>query len=272
LNKFIIPDGDSIKNQYIKRDAQILEEKLKDFERVISTKKIEEFDKFVPYEFLCNYSFSNNKYEDVIMYYEKAEILGNVAEDTNVKYLMSLYNTFKLDKSKTIIDKFVKDYPDNVYGYQITSLYYQIINDEKNSLEYINISIDKSKNDTIKNAMLFYKARLLQYYDKLEDSIKINEEIVKKEPDEEANKLIKLSTLKELKGIDYITKDMSELIPKIESGYNLACAYAIIENKEYSFRILEEEIKKDVRYKILAKYDPDFKIYKDDEKFNKIIS
>jgi len=271
FNKFISPPMSNLSNQIIKRDAEILEQKIKQFEQDVLAKKIEEMEKYIPYGYLGSQEYQKHNYERAIFYFEKE---NNIETNlSNISNLISSYLYFgKYEESKKVIDKLILSHPDYYRGYYYSHIFYKVKNDETKALEYIDTAIAKSKDNSEKSILLHYKITTCQFFNKIDEAYNLLNDYIKTYSEDEAAKVTKYSILSRKGDITQYMDEIKTYIQSIKGDYNKACIYAVIKNKEQVISFLEKCIMEDSRYKFTAKYDPDFYNYKDDSDFKKLIT
>jgi tetratricopeptide (TPR) repeat protein len=178
----------------------------------------------------------------------------------------------QFDKSMDIIEKIIKLEPTNAEGYVRKGVLLPYMGRAKEALGPFTKALQLSESTPSKYTMCLVAAAniclILEDWGKAlsyaEDALRIDKAIFAAE----LNKSIALKKLgKEKESLAAI----EAILPKITDKYYLACAYAGLEDKQNMLKELDAAIKEDIASRVHAKLDPDFRDYRQDADFRKLV-
>lgn len=271
LNQFIEPIKPLNEHPIIKKDISDLENKIKSFEQVISSKSIKEFDELVPYSFLGDREFSAYKYPEALAYYEKALYQKDIEIKTLTRMWISYISLENIDKSLEISEMMINRYPNNFLGYyrKSRSLKYQ-----KKFEQSLEVMDDALKLELDKSGQAYIIINISDAYLHLNDwdqAINYADQAIDIDPSSTAPIVNKAFALKKINKIEEANILLKENIDRLTSNYTKACYYAVLNDKENMIENLKLAVENPF-YKALAKVDIDFEDFQDDPDFIKLVS
>ncbi|OGN92384.1 MAG: hypothetical protein A2Z75_05745 [Chloroflexi bacterium RBG_13_50_10] len=275
LNRFILPRKEA-KHPIIQKDVKQVETQIKSFEQVISGQEIQEFDRLVPYKFLGDRQYARCKYRDALVYYEKA-----LRQDPNDNGLMlymvySYVWTENFAKAFEISQKMIDQNPNGWEGYY--SRGFSFGHDKKAGDAILNFEEalkHMPEKEALRYSVLASRANVRLSVGDWEGAFLDTEQALQtspKSPEMLLNKSIALKALgKEKEAKEIVQAVLHELKETKEDSYRRACAFAALGNKKNMLEELKVAIDTDSRYRVSARSDPDFREYREDPGFQKLV-
>lgn len=274
LNSFISVRKD-IKHPIITADIKGLEEKVREFEHVLSGEApSEEFDRLAPYRFLGDIEADNKNYPGTLLYYEKA--LFQSPDDLSImgNLVLGYIWTEQFEKALEMSQRMISQAPGEYLGYywKGRSLSYLGRDRIKEAIVNLNEALKHAgKEATNRVTVLTSRSNTYLVANNWDKALSDAEEALQLDAEEYAALLNKCIALKKLDNKKMAEKILKDNLPKIEDKYLRACAFSTLGNKVNMLKELKTAIKEDNKYRMFAKYDPDFEEYREDPDFRKYV-
>jgi len=272
LNAFILPTKE-VKHPIIKEDIAELEEQVKAFEEVVSGEAPgEEFDRLVPYRFLGDREYARSNYESALAYYQKALLEDPNDVETMGKVATSYICTEDFEKALEISERLIAQAPADFRTYLMKG--HSLVN--LNRLEDAVAAYSHGLKYTTEKpearvTLLTSRSNAFLIGGDWEEGLSDAEKALEISPDEHTAILNKCMALKKLGREEEADKILQDALPKIESRYSRACAFAMLGDKENMLKELEAAIEEDSWNRVEAKFDPAFVDYREDPDFRKLV-
>lgn len=269
LNRFIVPSEKIHEHPIIKKDIFDLENKIKNFEQIISTKSIEEFDELIPYSFLGDREYADNNYQNALLYYEKTLNKKEVNVNTLDRMWFSYISLENFEKSMEISEELIIRYPDNFIGYYRKSRSLKHQHHFEQSLEFSEKGLKLAKTKSERVTVFINRADTYLHLNDWDNAIFQADQALAISISSDVAILNKSVALMKLSKIDDAILLLNTHLENVETNYIKACYYAILNDKENMIKFLNIVVE-DMYYKVMAKFDVEFDGYKDDPDFIKL--
>lgn len=264
-----------IKHPIIIKDIKELDAQVRKFEQaIVASAHSEEFDRLVPYRFLGDQEYLNKNYEAAIAYYKKA-LMQDPLDLVGMNQLVESYlYVEKIREANNTSDHMISCKPDSYLGYTCKANVLVISHKEKEAIKLLNTAFNlTAENTTSRFNVLLYRSNVYLLIDEWNKALSDTERSLKIIPSNLPATINRCIALKKLKGIEEIQKTVKEILKEKDiDSYLRACAYSLLDDKKNMLIELSKALKEDrAQNRYLAKSDPDFKDYREDEEFKKLI-
>jgi len=271
LNSFILP-REAAKHPVIESHVRELEEQVRKFEKFVSGKvPREDFDRLVPYSFLADREYQERDYPSASVYYEKSLIDNPNDLDVMRRLALSYYFSVRAGEAREVSDRMIRLAPSNYVGY-LTKAMVSPRTAPEEDIALITEALKYTPEKSLERARVLTdrsNAHLLA--DHWPQAIADADEALKINPETYTAVVNRCIAVKKMGRADEADAVLQETLPKIESNYLRAGAFAVLGDKASMLKELRAAIKEDRRFRVTAIVDPDFAAYREDPDFRELV-
>jgi tetratricopeptide (TPR) repeat protein len=270
----LIPAKENLDHPIINADIETLEQKLREFEDIISgEKRDEESQKFIPFKLMGDLEFNKHDYESALNYYENA-----IGFETDLRPIFEkMANSYlfigNLKKAEESANKWIQVAPDDYLGYDTLGniLGYQGSYDA--AIDALRAALRRTSTVSLERHFVYAALSNVKLLSgDWEGALLAAENALRVFPTEGPaliNKCIALKELGQVKEANDIL--INDLLERTSDHYLRSGAFGILEDKANAIEELRLAIEEDKRYRALAALDPDFKYLREDSDFLKLV-